>query len=229
MDIIVINFIKEFLNNKNPLINNKDLINLSNLIYNDLSLIKKNTDLFYKNLVYMNLHSYIGNFPIYYQKKLIESVFNKNNEETKKILNNCFSPEFDDNQYLNLEEKNEIYKLIEIEKLAINLYIQNKILNGKYSYDKKFYLECFKQCLNNELSKPTDFINKNIYVFTPEPSFDANVLIMTYLPNIIYFIIKDKINNLTLEKYSNEFKNFIKNRYSTEYKLIKKYIESLKT
>lgn len=224
---IIINLLFIFLKDKFKIlsIDDKNIQIFAIKIYNILENFNDD-NLLYKNLVYMNLNSYIGNFFLIYQFNLIDACCKNDFIKLTNILFNCNSPEIDSNSNLNSLELKEILNLIEIDKLAINLYIYKKILqNSSLVFDIDLYNNCVLEsykyyCHENNICALNNF-NKNIYVFIPE---SINILRSFYLPNVIYYIIKDKINPYTNSKFSIGVKNFVKNTYNTEYKLIEKYI-----
>ena len=180
-----------------------------NFIYTIL-ITNNDTDILYKNLVYLNRFSKIGMFSLSYQYNIVNYLNSNNDDNLILLLLNPISIEYDNNELLNSIEKIDINKLLTNEMICLNHYIclsfnLDKIL------DIDFNILKYNKCLvenNNVL--------QNKYIIIP---FNNKVLKTYYLPNIIYYIIKDKNN-----KYPIELKNYIKNSYPTQYKFIQKYL-----
>ena len=198
---------------------------ITNFILNELN----DVELLYKNLIYMNNITTIGIFSIYYKKKLEYFVLNNDLTNIKNLLSTCKSPEIDDNEYLSSIERNELFQLLENEKLALNHFIKTNV-DLKKEFNKKNFYDCFYEVCNciNKTNVITPTYLPTVWIPDYFDNFKLSILRSYNLPNLLYDIINDNNNEYTNHKFSQQTKNFVINRYKTEYKIILKYCDLFK-
>ena len=207
----------------------KDIDDVELYIKNILLDKKMNIEILYKNLIYMNTYSKIGMYVIYYKKNLIMNILEKNYKNIKKILEECKSPEIDENEMLNEYEKKELEIILENEMIAINHFIKTNSIKP-IKINSKLFNKCLNDICLHTLKKYNLNIKCDKYVMIPDYNEKYKTVIVRsyYLPNLIYDILMNNINIYTNEKFNDKTKIFIEKRYKTEYKIKKKYIELFK-
>lgn len=208
----------------------KNIYNFENILeisnYITEIIIKLDPEILYKNLIYLNNYSKLGNYVIYYKKNLKKQIISNNRDEIKKILEICKTPEIDDNEFFSEEERKEVFEIINIESLAFNHFIKTNYKTKKIFSKVSFY-ECYAQICTTLYNCKIQNTDINVWIPDYNDNLNLSVLRLYYLPNLLYDIILNNNNIYTNTNFSENTKKFVENRYKTEFKILKKYVSLL--
>lgn len=182
-------------------------------------------NIIFKNMVYMNRKSKVGRFALTYSNKLSNIINNMDKKELNIFLSNPITPEYDNNELLDINELSLVTKQINKEMITMNNLI-----------DIVSRLDVIpRTILGTEIHEKC---NKDVCVYSNSDSvfisssIDSLVWITDYptamcfsLPELIIRISTDDINPYTNKKFTPVIVDKIKLQYNLEFKLVRKYFE----
>jgi hypothetical protein len=175
----------------------------------------KNTDTFISGLVLLNKNSYFGTYSLSYNKDIMDSVYEKDQNSFLKIFTNPTSTDIFKNDNVSKETLDEIKYYYHLEKLTYFYLYQKKFYNCFYDINLE-NIQNLKKQIYDIKQKKSDikyFSNKNTISIKK-----GKEVITSSIVEIIFKIFQDvKIND--------KLDAFIKTNYSTEYYFIKSYLE----
>lgn len=175
----------------------------------------KGIDPFISGLILLNKNNYFGTYSLGYNRDIIQSVLERNENIFLKTFTNPSSSEIFKNELMEKEILEEIKQYYNLEKM-VYFYLYQK----KY-YDSFYEINLDKiQQLKSEIYKVKG-INLNVKYFSNKNTISIRKGKETTTENIVEIIFKifeDVKINHTLD-------HFIKYNYKTEYLFIKCYLE----
>lgn len=175
-----------------------------------------------KNIVFLNKKSNIGKFAMMYSLRLNSL----NGKKLKKFLLNPYSEEFDDNHFLNKEDKEHFDQLIKSEEVIIEFLIEKLSLDfGNKIPDKIMDLD-YKKCQSDVcMVYQEELITPKNYVWISGIDNYLDKLWCFRINELILIILTDKINPYTNKPFKNKTVNKILNMYRREVLLCKRFLE----
>ena len=116
----------------------------------------RDPDNFYSILVLLNKNTYFGYYNILFSYNLENALLEENTGDCVLILTNLIFPETIENEKLERDKREEFKKLFDLEKLAMNYFLEKVVYGYEITFENLNRLRC-------ELGIKIDFI-KNITI-----------------------------------------------------------------
>lgn len=116
----------------------------------------RDPDNFYSILVLLNKNTYFGYYNILFSYNLENALLEENTGDCVLILTNLIFPETIENEKLERNKREEFKKLFDLEKLAMNYFLEKVVYGYEITFENLNKLRC-------ELDIKIDFI-KNITI-----------------------------------------------------------------
>lgn len=184
-------------------------------------------DIMYKNILYMNACNKIGKFAMTYRNKLLKSIYSRNRNKLQEIINSCETDEYDNNHYLTgkyLNRKNNELQ----EEITALIYLFDKY-NHVQKLPSKLYNENIERkckediCLINNSNTNPIVENENTFVWVPHRDKILNVAHCFKIPELLLYLIENRINPYTRLPFDEDLKESILKKYEYEAILMKIY------
>lgn len=164
----------------------------------------------YKCLVLLNRTTKCGRYALLFNKKIEESVLNMDKDY---LLQTLLNPPLDELDCLPTTERDKWIQEIEKHILALNLYIDRKIIiqNEIYNFDQKI---CYFDCYKDVCSFKSDFVcitPQNIIQFSENLDFQEKNIMMEI--DLIFLILSKSCNPYTNNNFTQSFLNLFNQNY----------------
>lgn len=182
----------------------------------------------YQTLSLINVKTYCGYFALKFNSDIVKAVKERNGSVFRTLIMNPYYNEIKNNKYLTENELEELYNIYEMEPLVHNLTVKRiSVLGESIENYENLYIDSYNEIYTKFF---IDKISQN------RADFQTLLFLTEYIPKyknsqVYTYKIIDILKQCITQKFSYDIsKNnieLIRNRFSTELKMVHIYLENL--
>jgi hypothetical protein len=190
------------------------------------SVFNKEPEILYKMLALVNINSFCGYFSLSYNNNLLKAVKERDGKEFKTLLINPTYDEIYKNKLLNASEMEDLSSIFDMEALIHNLTLKRiSVLESDVNFEELYkdsYNEMYNKIFSLKISQNRSDFQGFIFLTEYNPT-SRNSHVYTY--KLIDILTQCITSSFTYEISQNN-KDLIRERFSTEMKLVEYFLRN---